>query len=117
MFKRSLTSPIDVLTWVESMIQFETKNVRGKGVNCLVSGEDGIWKAYMIYTSLQELKDYTELSGDYRPHGGNQSARDSSEISKRNWLERLQNATSFNENEPDVLVSDYAMPDRTGRTC
>jgi len=101
-FVPSASSPIEGLEWIESMFSFETKVGRGKGMLRLVQGEDGVYKAYMLYTSLQELKGFEENSGARRPHGGNNSLIGG--LSNGNWFERRQKAREFNEEQPDVLV-------------
>ncbi|KIX09132.1 uncharacterized protein Z518_00210 [Rhinocladiella mackenziei CBS 650.93] len=72
-FAPSTSSPVDGPEWVESMLSIETKFGRGKGMLRLVQGDDGIYKGYMLYTSLPELKGFEENSGARRPHGGNNS--------------------------------------------
>ena len=101
-FAPNVQSPIQGLEWVESMFSFETKVGRGKGMLRLVQGADGVWKGYMIYTALQELKGFEESSGERRPHGGNNSLVGGS--MKGNWLERRQRQIEFLDEEPTVLI-------------
>lgn len=101
-FAPSASTPIEGLEWIESMFSFETKVGRGKGMIRLVQGEDGVYKGYMLHTSLQELKGFEESSGARRPHGGNNSL--SGGVKSGNWLERRQRAVEFQEEQPQVLI-------------
>ncbi|KAN0095646.1 putative flavin-containing monooxygenase YUCCA3 [Hyaloscypha variabilis] len=101
-FAPNVQSPIEGLEWVESMFSFETKVGRGKGMLRLVQGADGVWKGYMIYTALQELKGFEERAGELRPHGGNNSLVGGS--IKGNWLDRRQRQVEFLDEEPAVLI-------------
>ncbi|PMD40415.1 putative flavin-containing monooxygenase YUCCA3 [Hyaloscypha variabilis F] len=101
-FAPNVQSPIEGLEWVESMFSFETKVGRGKGMLRLVQGADGVWKGYMIYTALQELKGFEERAGELRPHGGNNSLVGGSV--KGNWLDRRQRQVEFLDEEPAVLI-------------
>ncbi|KKY27207.1 putative flavin-containing monooxygenase [Phaeomoniella chlamydospora] len=95
-------SPIDGLDWVESMFSFETAVGSGKGMIRLVSTPEGVWKAHMIYTSLQELRDHKWLEGDLRPHGGNNSLKGGA--IEGNWYERRQRQREFLDDEPKIFV-------------
>jgi len=101
-FAPSSGNPIEGLEWIESMFDFETKVGRGSGMIRLVQGSDGVWKGYMIYTALQELKGFEENKGDRRPHGGNNSLIGGA--IKGNWLERRERQKEFLDGEPDVFV-------------
>jgi cation diffusion facilitator CzcD-associated flavoprotein CzcO len=94
--------PIPGLEWVESMFSFETSVGSGKGMVRLVCLPNGTWKAHMIYTALQELKDFPEMSGDLRPHGGNNSLKGGA--IEGNWYERRQRKKEFLDEEPGVLI-------------
>lgn len=101
-FAPSSSTPIEGLEWVETMFSFDTKVGRGKGMVRLVQGEDGIYKGYMIHTSLQELKGFEEMSGARRPHGGNNSLVGG--VKKGNWLERRRRTVDFSDEQPQVLI-------------
>lgn len=98
-FAPSISSPIEGLEWLESMFDFETKVGHGKGMIRLVQGNDGVWKGYMIYTCLQELKGFEEKKGATRPHGSNEF-----NVGKQNWQERRDRQKEFLDAEPDVFV-------------
>ena len=101
-FAPSLGSPIEGLEWIESQFDFETKVGRGSGMLRLCEGSDGVWKGYMIYTALQELKGYEENAGWKRPHGGNNSLVGGA--IKGNWLERRERQKEFLDEDPTVVI-------------
>ena len=94
--------PIPGLEWIESMFSFETSTGSGKGMVRLVCLPNGTWKAHMIYTALQELNGFPEMSGDLRPHGGNNSLKGGA--IEGNWYERRQRKKEFLDEEPAVLI-------------
>ncbi|EKG11237.1 Flavin-containing monooxygenase-like protein [Macrophomina phaseolina MS6] len=100
-FVPSTKTPIEGLEWVESMFYWETSIGKGKGMLRLVQDENGAWKAYMLYTALQELKGFEERIGARRPHGGNNSLAGG--VSQGNWLERRQRQLEFLDEEPQVV--------------
>ena len=102
-FKPALVTPIEDLSWIESMFEFETKTGRGSGMLRLVRGADGLWKGQMIYTALQELKGFEDKAGSRRPHGGNESLT-KSEFARGNWQDRRQRQIEFLDEEPTVLI-------------
>ena len=101
-FAPGFAKPIEGLEWIESMFEFETKTGRGSGMLRIVQGADGIWKGYMIYTVLKELKGFEEQAAYRRPHGGNNSLLGGA--IKGNWLDRRQRQLEFLHEEPQVLI-------------
>lgn len=96
-----------LLTWIVSMFFFETRVGRGVGVLRLTqennsSNSTGKWKAYAVYTSLQELKGFEEPLGPRRVYGTLNSMPGGS--SKGTWLERRKRQVEFVDEEPQVLV-------------
>ncbi|KAL1962858.1 hypothetical protein VTN77DRAFT_9133 [Rasamsonia byssochlamydoides] len=92
------------LSWVVSMFFFETRVGRGAGVLRLTQENGGSrqWKAYTVYTSLQELKGFEEPLGPKRVYGTLGSMPGGS--SKGTWLERRKKQLEFADEEPTVLV-------------
>ena len=78
---------------------FETNVGRGKGIVNLtatdVSGQH--WKAFTVYTSLQELKGHEERKGSTRPKGFNHD-------DPQTWLEKREKMQNMDGVEPTVLV-------------
>lgn len=95
-------SLIEGLEWLETMFDFETSVGNGSGMLRLVQGLDGVWKGYMIYTALKELKGFEAGEGYRRPHGSTEKLPGG--ISKGNWAERRQRQVEFLEEEPTVLI-------------
>lgn len=106
-FAPSLAKPMEGLEWIESMFDFETKKGRGSGMLRVVQGADGIWKGYIMYTVLKELKGAEENAGYRRPHGGNNSLLGGT--IKGNWQERRQRQHEFLDEEPQVLIVGAGM--------
>ena len=101
-FAPNFDSPIEGITWLESMFDFETRVGSGSGMLRLVQDSDGAWKGGMIYTALQDLKDFPEATGSRRAHGGNNSLVGGT--IKGNWFERRQRQAEFIDEEPTVLI-------------
>ncbi|GIK04438.1 hypothetical protein Aspvir_008521 [Aspergillus viridinutans] len=68
-FQPKIEKPVEGLRWISSMFFFESRVGRGTGVLRLTQDEAGVWKAYSLYTSLQELKGFEEPLGLRRPEG------------------------------------------------
>ena len=88
---------------ISAYFLFETKVGRGKGVVNLVAAEDSghVWKAFTLYTSLQELKWHEErLHQIERPRGVEHGVKSG----RKTWLEeriRMQNMDGL---EPIVII-------------
>lgn len=96
-------NPVEGLTWLTSMFFFETSIGRGSGVFYLTqAGEGSDWKAYSVYTCLQELKDVEESVGPRRLEGTLDSMPGG--IREGTWIERRQRQIEFADQEPTVLV-------------
>ncbi|KAJ9242476.1 hypothetical protein DTO207G8_194 [Paecilomyces variotii] len=103
-YQPSLAKPVpDIhLQWVASMFFFETKIGRGTGFLRLTPNAEGKWKAYAVYTSLQELKGFDEPLGPKRVYGTLDSMPDGP--SGGTWFERRQRQMEFLDEEPRVLL-------------
>lgn len=94
---------VDRLSWVSSMFFFETAFGKGTGMLRLTQdGGDGVWKAYAVYTSLQELKGFEEPLGKRRPEGTTESMPGG--LAGGTWVERRERQKEFLDSEPTVLV-------------
>lgn len=98
----SVAKPIEGLEWIESMFDFESRTGRGSGMLRIVQGTDGVWKGYMIYTVLKELKGFEEKAGYRRGHGGNNSLLGGA--IKGNWADRRHRQVDFLDEEPQVVI-------------
>ncbi|PLB43734.1 flavin-containing monooxygenase [Aspergillus steynii IBT 23096] len=101
-FQPKLEKPAEGLRWISSMFFFDTRVGRGTGVLRLTQDEDGAWKAYAIYTSLQELKNFEEPLSSRRAEGTIESMPGG--LSRGNWQERRQRQIEFLDEEPATLV-------------
>lgn len=91
-------------------LEIETSKGMGIGHVRLVR-EDDKWKAFTLFTSLQELHGHPEQSGLRRPHGVKDGPRDQD----RNWLQRrdvdkkLENLVDGNESLPVLIVGTFCL--------
>ncbi|KAL2820756.1 hypothetical protein BJX63DRAFT_380218 [Aspergillus granulosus] len=97
-----LETPAPGLTWVSSMFLFETATGRGSGMIRLTQDQDGVWKAYAIYTSLQELKNMEEPVGARRAYGTTETMPGG--LAQGTWIERRKRQIHFDEEEPAALI-------------
>ena len=93
--------------WISSLFHFETRIGRGSGVLRLTQEKPGEWKAYSVYTTLQELKGFEEPLGTKRPYGTIESMPGG--FSGGTWAERRQRKLDFLDEEPQVLVIGAGM--------
>ncbi|RAH77228.1 putative flavin-binding monooxygenase [Aspergillus japonicus CBS 114.51] len=100
--KPAMDTPFLGLTWITAMFAFETRFGHGRGVFYLTPTEEGGWKAYSVYTALQELHEAEETLGLRRPHGTIESMPGG--VAQGNWLERRQREKEFVDIDPTVLV-------------
>jgi hypothetical protein len=89
---------------IEAIYEFETKVGRGAGALRLVPTADGGGitghRAWVISTSLEELKGFEERIGSRRPSG----AAFSRNFGGDNWDDARRNAQSYEDHDPTVLV-------------
>ncbi|CEO58975.1 hypothetical protein PMG11_03667 [Penicillium brasilianum] len=93
---------VEGLSWVSSMFFFKTAFGSGTGMVRLTQGDDGCWKAYAMYTSLQELNGSEESLGKKRPQGTTESMPGG--LAGGTWIERRERQKEFLDAEPMVLV-------------
>ncbi len=82
----------------EGIFQFETALGRGHGVVRLLANDPGL--AWVLHTSLDELKGHEEKIDDNRPSG----AAYSRNFGGENWLDQRNRARAFADRDPVVLV-------------
>jgi cation diffusion facilitator CzcD-associated flavoprotein CzcO len=82
---------------IETMITFETPQVKGIGYVKLVADEAGVWRAWTLLSSVDELKGFPELMGEHRLLG---------ELHRQQvtWLERRVDEVEYIDRDPTVLV-------------
>lgn len=84
---------------VEGLFEFETAVGRGNGVVRLVGGDSNA-KAWVLLTTLEELRGHEEKIGDRRPTG----AAYSRNFGGDNWEDVRRKARSYADRDPTVLV-------------
>ncbi len=85
---------------LEAFYSFETAIGFGRGFLRLKQDDTGSWKAWTLLTTLEALKGHEEKRGLNRPKGIDGTARHK----RKNWLEQRQEAQSFKDRDPQVLV-------------
>jgi len=108
-FRFDTNGPLEQVTLAPSIgkcvcffVLFETKVGRGRGVVFLSPTDDSgqEWKAFILYTSLQELKGYEEKKGATRPRGVDHGQH----INRKTWLDKRIELQNMQGLEPVVLV-------------
>ncbi len=87
---------------IEALIKFETKLGRGNGVLRLVTdntAQSGT-QAWVLLTTLEELKGFEEHIGSQRPTGEAYSRNFGGE----NWLDQRIKSQAYEDRDPTVLV-------------
>ncbi|KLO15576.1 FAD/NAD-binding domain-containing protein [Schizopora paradoxa] len=82
------------LMWIHGIFDFETKVGLGFGIFRLVPTSSGQWKAYTIYTNLEELKGFPECVGLLRDRFANHGQ----------WPEKRRRELNFEDAEPAVII-------------
>jgi cation diffusion facilitator CzcD-associated flavoprotein CzcO len=87
---------------IEAIISFETETGRGSGVVRLVpTGDDGDkFVAWILLTTLDEIKEHEEQIGPRRPRGEEWSGGFGSE----NWLDARERKLAYEDREPAVVI-------------
>lgn len=106
-FKPNWNQVVNGLSWVSSMFFFDTAVGSGTGMLRLTQSKDGVWKAYAVYTSLQELKGVEEPLGKRRAEGTTESMPGG--LEGGTWIERRQRQKEFLDEEPTALVVGAGM--------
>ena len=83
---------------IEAIFSFETNTGRGFGLLRLPQSDPS--RAWVLMTSLQELKGHEPAVGERRPSG----AAYSREFGGANWTDRRAKAQAFDDREPAVLI-------------
>jgi putative flavoprotein involved in K+ transport len=85
---------------IEAIFEFETAFGRANGVVRLVEEPDGVWRAWTLLTTLEELYGYP----DGRPPALSEAERYSRDFGAENWLDQRRRAAAYADHEPAVLV-------------
>ena len=104
--RKPAVAPLDLngtVKCVQAFLDVDTDVGRGKGVVKLVPDDsDGQkWKAFTLFTTLEELKGHEELTKTRRPAG----VRDGQDHGSRNWKDERDAQQNFEGGrEPTVLI-------------
>lgn len=101
-FQPRLEQVVEGLAWISSMFFFDSAFGTGTGMLRLTQADDGSWKAYTVYTSLQELYSAQEPLGKLRADGTTESMPGG--IAGGTWIERRNRQKEFLDEEPTTLV-------------
>jgi hypothetical protein len=85
--------PFPDMAWIVAQFDFETKVVTGRGLARLVPTKSG-WKAAIVATNLEGLRDHPESTGPRRNFLPNHGK----------WAEKRRREIAFEDREPEVLV-------------
>ncbi|PFH45798.1 hypothetical protein AMATHDRAFT_71076 [Amanita thiersii Skay4041] len=89
-----LQKPYPDLVWVQFLFEFETDIGLCSGVVRLVPQSDNVWRAHMLFTNLDDLKNFPEQIGLYRPEG----------LLRANWAEKRIRDSEYKDKNPTVLI-------------
>ncbi|MGD9527518.1 MAG: NAD(P)-binding domain-containing protein [Dehalococcoidia bacterium] len=87
--------------WVEGFFDFRTPLGTGRGVVRLVEDPDGRWRAWTVFTALQELDGLERSLGPRRPMGPEHLY---GAHRRESWLDSRIATTSFKHREPQVVI-------------
>lgn len=87
------SQPFPDMAWIIAQFTFETKLATGTGLARLVPTKDG-WRAAIVCTNLEDLKDYPEAIGPRRKH----------EPSHGKWSDEREKDQEFKDHDPEVLI-------------
>ncbi|KAF8893477.1 hypothetical protein BD779DRAFT_1506493 [Infundibulicybe gibba] len=89
-----LQKPYPDIAWVNAMFSFETEVGLASGILRLVPTANGDWKAFGIFTTLEDLKGFPEKAGHLRSQAFNHGK----------WAAARQQEMEFRDSEPTVLI-------------
>lgn len=92
--KAALDKPYPDLAWISLEFDFVTDVAKGQAIVRLVPTPEGQWKAYLLWTNLDALKDYPEKVGPLRNFEPNHGK----------WLDQRRREREFADSEPEVLI-------------
>lgn len=84
---------------IQFFIRTRSQHGTGPGLVRLVQ-DNGEWKIWTLYTTMNELNDHPEPVGRLRPIGVQHGANPE----RKNWLDRRQAEINFENGDPDVLI-------------
>lgn len=89
-----LQRPYEDIAWIQAFFNFDINVGHASGVFRLVPLPDGTWKAHVVYTNLEDLKDFPERIGALRNCQPNHGK----------WAANREREREFLEEKPTVIV-------------
>lgn len=87
-------SPFEDVSWITLQFDFETDIIGGKGLVRLVPTPNGEWKAFLLFTNLENLKGFPEKTGPNRNFEPNHGK----------WRDQRNREKEFADGDPEVIV-------------
>ncbi|KAI1107945.1 FAD/NAD(P)-binding domain-containing protein [Jackrogersella minutella] len=84
---------------IQVYLRTSSEHGLGPGVVRLIK-DNGEWKIWTLFTSMDELSAHPEPVGPLRPVGVTHGAQ----ADRKNWLDRRQAEINFENQDPDVLI-------------
>lgn len=92
--KAEYQRPFPDLAWIVVQFDFTTAVAEGRGIARLVPSKEGVWKAAIIGTNLEGLKDFPERIGSLRNF----------QPSHGKWVDQRRKEKAFEGHDPEVLI-------------
>lgn len=92
--RTELQRPFEDIAWIQALFKFDTNVGHSSGVFRLVPLPDGTWKAHVVFTNLEDLKDFPERTGllrNFQPDHGK-------------WATKREREREFLDEEPSVVI-------------
>ncbi|SGY12760.1 BQ5605_C011g06594 [Microbotryum silenes-dioicae] len=91
------------MVWAQAFITFETDDIRGKGMVRLRESKvgRGDWKAFVFFTSVDEVKGHEEFGGSRRPLGAEHGEKSDPKV---NWRDRRKVSLEYKDGDPTVII-------------
>ncbi|THH17517.1 hypothetical protein EUX98_g9112 [Antrodiella citrinella] len=90
----NLEKPYPDIWWIRLRFSFETKVALGQTNALLVPTANGSWKAFVVCTNLENLKEHPEKMGELRSFAPNHGK----------WQEQREREQAFVDGDPEVLI-------------
>lgn len=103
--RKPVFSPFDaggVVKGAQSFLTVETDVGRGRGIVRLLQDEkdNGKWKVFTLFTTLEELAGFEESVEERRPSG----VQHGTQLERKNWKEMRFVQQEYEESEPTVII-------------
>lgn len=90
----NLQQPYPDIVWINTLFNFETQVGLASGIVRLVPTQSGEWRAYVVFTNLEDLKGFPEQIGPLRNPLPNHGL----------WQHTRQRVSEFKDEDPKVVI-------------